>query len=196
MLKRLNLNWTRIKHSAVGGVTNAQNWLGLPPQWRHHPTGVYSKRYLIHLIYPAARMVQSAHPPPVDEHLVEQVLYQEGHVSSLGLLPIDKPTVKVLVPSVFTATKWSVRSLTVKELSECLDQNQHVVEQSILNQYSLAKLPFVTGVPNKTVQFAMRLAGFMIIKKSTRPNVVLNPLPHIEVTPIIHQEHLKAVKGV
>ena len=195
MLKQLDLNWTRIKHSAVGGVTNVQNWLGLPHQWRHHPTGVYSKRFLIHLIYPAARMFQSEHPPPVDEHLVEQVLYQEGVVSSLGLLPIDNPTVKVLVPSVFTATKWIVRKLTVKELSECLDQNQHVIEQSILNQYTLAKLPFVASVPNKTVQFAMRLAGFMIIKYSTRPKVELSPLPHIEVTPILDQEHLKAVKA-
>ena len=189
-----DIRWEHIKHSDHGGATSGQFWFGYPKTQNISPRGLYSSRVLINIIAPASKAFQTECHPPDGLRKSNQVEYIERNVSSMGLMPIDLPHAQIICPSVFTPLKWCLRRLTIKELGECFDQTYEVIEEAILLKLHRQHLPFLKGIPNKIVQFAMRRIGLITVNQvlqSLKPS----PLPIIYASPLEDSNNLKAAKA-
>ena len=198
-LKRCEgLSWERVKHTACGGVTDLQFWFGWSGQRDLGVSDTVPRRFLIDVLSPTASAYQRETAPLPDLYArYNSVIYVESDViSSLGIMTGTHVNIKIKCPSVFTKTKWCIRKLSTREVSECFDQTSHIIEKCVTEKMSLSKLPFVQGIPNKVLQYITRRLNLSNIRRADPlEHQKLNPLEVIMVPPTIEDKHLKAVKA-
>ena len=153
------LRWERIKHNQCGGVTDGNFWFGVSANLRLLPGGLYSTRFLVNVISPAAKVQQKDHPPPLSLLTTSKVILIGDTICALGLLPIQHVSADIIVPSVFSKSKWCKRKLTSKEIADIYDQPYSVTEECLMKKIRPVDLPFVSAIPNKVVQCAVRKLG-------------------------------------
>ena len=143
-LQRLKLvEWERVKHWHCGGVTNGQFWFGWKNIGKKQTLPSQPVRYLLHIISPAARVLQTKTDPPY-----------------------------------------------------VVDQFQPKIVRDAENRILTCGLAFVTGVPNKIIQYVLRRLAISKVNQISMNGEALNKrLPVIEFPPDIQMNHLKAVKA-
>jgi hypothetical protein len=123
-LSQINLEWTLVVHSEVGGVTDGRYWVGTNLKGGH----IVSKkdpncRVLRDVLNPTEGGRELYDPPSRHPGLIE-ILGVSAKKDMLGpqsLLPVARCLEPLAARSLFSATGWVVRSLTLKELASAFD---------------------------------------------------------------------------
>ena len=196
-----SFTWRRVRHSEVGGVTNASYWFGWNWTCNTQSSPFAQRRALVHMLGPAAKSFQKEVTVPMGvDRLVNAVNRDtNGVVIANGLLPVEEFGGFIICPTVFTKTKWCQRRLIVKEIADIFDQPHNVAEECTLRHIKHKNLPFVTGVANKVVQWVLRTLNLAAFSSDPAPHASIhsinNALPVITVPPDSDEKYLKAVKA-
>ena len=104
-----HIQWTKINHRCVGGVTNARGSFGIDD--RSPPIKVQDdlSRTLGHVIKYSTRPKVCDPDPGVD------------HYKRSDLLSLSWPRKPILFPTYMSRTGWGIRPLSDKELASCFD---------------------------------------------------------------------------
>lgn len=170
-----NLNWSKIEHPHVGGCTTLSAWIGIDHRRVHYRTAdpdyCYTSIRDILGFTPASLIGSPVSPPPDSmPHRATGVLPLPGHSSGIychGLVPSamlihsDLPPM-IVCPTYFTSTRWTLRDLTVKELTRCYDLPvswEKRIDRRHGDDY--AATDYIRyGIPVKVLVHALVLAGY------------------------------------
>ena len=123
-LSRTALVWTFVEHSEVGGVTDGKYWVGANlTRGRILSKRDPNLRVLSDIMSPMEGGPVLYNPP--SKHAVpigiNGVSSKEELLSPRSRLPIARCSELLAAPSLFSATGWVLRSLTLKELASAFD---------------------------------------------------------------------------
>ena len=151
-----------LSHEQCGGI--------LDSRWKVFATSQYSfqeasawasipRRRLKHVVNQAVPMTKEvADTPPNDDQVRSCVWFVDSQRRCLhwgGLLSSRTPLLPLRCRSVFSATGWTTRPLTVSELGHAYDLNSGVISTfSTVHQSRRHTLPFLHAAPAKILLFA------------------------------------------
>lgn len=150
-----NLSWLRVSHSTVGGITDGWWFVGSSSDLYNNLSIPASyKRTLRTILSSTVPAVRVSAPPPSPEAIYDSVHYTSKVLHHGGLLPVTHAaTARVCCPSVFTSSKWCVRTLTPGELSTAFDLPEAfatIFKSDFTGPTD--QLPFLRAAPSKLLR--------------------------------------------
>lgn len=143
--------WHLLAHHLCGGVMTGRFWCGTNQGPVTEPIQKDSARRVRHCVKPLHQ--GKHHPPPPDPDKALPSPTTIGDTLHPGsYLQLTAPRTRFILPSVFSPTRWAVRSLTAREAAICCDVQDQVaslIPETSLTKTSLSTLSFLSTPPAK-----------------------------------------------
>ena len=173
--KDIPLRWWRLRHLHLGGVTTGVFWISTGTT--HDliaDLSAHVERVLTHVLQsamPLQRFDKKVTAPPAS-----MILHSpDWDFTTEQWLPLSNPRGLLLCPSVFPASKWIIRRLSLDELADCFDLSG-TIKRVLLSPEDIMldhQFDFLLTMPGKVVANVIHRLGLDGLMASHRPMAIM-----------------------